>query len=330
VRGGAGVKLGVCLQAFYPLGRGPDAFARALAEAAELGFEAIELPVDARSPFVDLDAALAGGADAIDAVVRRAGLAISALSNHQEGQLLLGPYGVDTDAIHTGDADAKRRYGHDRMIKTAELARRLGVDVVCGFTGCEDYARWFPWPVETGFEDMLPAFRAAVLPVLDAFAARGVRFAHECHPRQFAYNLETAQLALAAVDHHPALGFNFDPANLLLAGMDPVVFVAELGDRIRHVHGKDGELVAHHAARSGLLAHGAPHRRDRGFRFRVPGWGDLSWRRLISELQLAGFAGVIAVEHEDPTMSPREGLVQAVRHLAPLILRDPAPRTRWW
>jgi sugar phosphate isomerase/epimerase len=324
------VKLGVCVQAFYPLGRGAAAFEQALAQAAELGFEAIELPVDARSPFVDLDEALAGGHERIARAVRAAGLAISALSNHQEGQLLLGPHGSDTDAIHAGAAEDKRRYAHERLVRSAELARRLGVDVVCGFTGCEDYSRWFPWPVEDAYEQMRPRFRDVMMPILDEYAARGVRFAHECHPRQFAYNLETAQLALVTVDQHPALAFNFDPANLLLAGMDPVVFVAELGARIVHAHAKDGESVAHHAARSGLLAHGAPHRRDRGFRFRVPGWGDLSWRRLISELQLAGFAGVLAVEHEDPTMSPREGLVQAMRHLGPLMLRDPAPRTRWW
>jgi sugar phosphate isomerase/epimerase len=324
------VKLGVCAQVFYPMGRGPAAFAQALAQAAELGFEAIELPVDAQSPFIDLDDALAGGHVRIAEAVRAAGLAISALSNHQEGQLLLGPHGSDTDGIFAGSAEAKWRYAHDRLIRTAELARRLEVDVVCGFTGCEDYSRWFPWPIEDGYERMVPRFRQVMMPLLDELAARSVRFAHECHPRQFAYNLETAELALAAVDQHPAFAFNLDPANLLLAGMDPVVFVAELGGRIVHAHAKDGELVAHHAARSGLLAHGAPHRRDRGFRFRVPGWGDLSWRRLISELQLAGFAGVLAVEHEDPTMSPREGLVQAVRHLAPLVLRDPAPKARWW
>ena len=323
------MKLGVCVQAFYPCGRGPEAFERALALAAELGFEAIELPVDARSPFVDLEEALAGGHHRITRAVRAAGLAISALSNHQEGQLLLGPHGRD-NAIFAGSPEAKARHARDRLVRTAELAQRLEVDVVCGFTGCEDSSRWFPWPVEDAHEQMAAPFREAVLPVLDRYAACGVRFAHECHPRQFAYNLETAQLALAAVDHHPALAFNFDPANLLLAGMDPVVFVAELGARIAHVHAKDGELVAHHASRSGLLAHGAPHRRDRGFRFRVPGWGDLSWRRIVSELQLAGYRGVLSVEHEDPTMSPREGLVQAVRHLAPLVLREPPPKERWW
>jgi sugar phosphate isomerase/epimerase len=319
------MKLGVCAQVLYHL-----PFEQALALAAEIGFEAVELAVDAGSAFVDLDGALAGDHDRIARAIRAAGLEISALSNHQEGQLLLGPHGQDTDNILRGTPAEKARHAAGRLVKTAELARRLGVSVVNGFTGCEDYSRWFPWPLEDGYERMGGGFRDAVLPVLDQFAERGVRFAIECHPRQFAYNLETARLALSLVDGHPALGFNLDPANLLLAGMDPVVFAEEMGERVLHVHAKDGELVAQHAARSGLLAHGPWHRPGRGFRFRVPGWGDVPWRRLVSALQMAGFRGVLAVEHEDPTMSPREGLEQAVRHLAPLILREPPAGKRWW
>jgi sugar phosphate isomerase/epimerase len=304
-------------------------FSDALSTARQLGFEAIELPVDARNPFIDLEQALAGGWRHIRQTVREAGLEISALSNHQEGQLLLGPHGSDTDAIHSGDAEEKIRYATRRLEQTAALAERLEVGVVCGFTGCEDYSRWFPWPLEDGYERMGRAFRERLVPVLEAFSRHGVRFAHECHPKQFAYNLETAKLALELVEGHAAFGFNFDPANLMLAGMSPVVFLSELGERILHVHAKDGELVAHQASRSGLLAHGRWDRRDRGFRFRVPGWGDLNWKQLISELRLAGYDGVLAVEHEDPVVGRLEGLQKALDHLAPLVLRQP-PEERWW
>jgi len=318
------MRLGVCLQALYHL-----SLRDALSAARELGFELIELPVDARSPFLDLDEALGGGWRRIGQEIRDAGLGISALSNHQEGQLLLGPHSSDTDPIHPGSAEEKVRYATDRLSRTAELAQRLEVGVVCGFTGCEDWSRWFPWPLSDGYERMAPGFRERLLPVLDDFARHEVRFAHECHPKQFAYNLETAKLALDLVDGHPALGFNLDPANLVLSGMDPLAFVAELGGRILHVHAKDAELVAPHAARSGLLAHGAWTRPDRGFRFRVAGWGDLDWKRLISALRTAGYDGVLAVEHEDPTMSRLEGLRKAVTHLEPLLLREPADPP-WW
>lgn len=318
------MRLGICAQVLYD-----QPFESALATAARLGFEAIELPVDARNPFIDLEEALAGAWRRIGKVVRNAGLTISALSNHQEGQLLLGPHGADTDAIHSGEAEEKIGYAQRRLQQTAMLAERLEVDVVCGFTGCEDYSRWFPWPAEDGYERMGVTFRERLVPLLDAFARHGVRFAHECHPKQFAYNLETARLALELVESHPALGFNFDPANLVLAGMNPVVFVAELGDRILHVHAKDAERVEHQADRSGLLAHGRWDRRDRGFRFRIPGWGDLNWKQLISELRQAGYDGVLAVEHEDPIIGRVEGLEKAYAHLAPLVLREP-PAPRWW
>lgn len=318
------MKLGVCAQVFYG-----EPLESALERAAALGFSAIELPVDAKNPFIDLDAALDGDWRRIAKAVADAGLTISALSNHQEGQLLLGPHGEDTDGIHPGSGDEKAQYAAERLEKTAALAARLDVDVVCGFTGCEDYSRWFPWPLDDGYERMAPVFRERVVPVLDAFATEGVRFALECHPRQFAYNLETAQWAVELCEGHAALAFNFDPANLLLAGMDPRVFVGELGDRIVHVHAKDGEAVGQHVGRSGLLAHGAWDRPGRGFRFRVPGWGDLDWRKLITELHLVGFAGVLSVEHEDPTMSRHEGLTQAVSHLAPLLLQEP-PAKRFW
>ena len=318
------MKLGVCAQVFYNL-----PLPKALAIARDLGIEAIELPVHRRNPFVDLETCLAGGQRALEQMLNQHGVAISALSVHQEGQLLLGPHGEDTDGIFKGTATEKTAFAAQRMIATAELARRLGIKVVCGFTGCESWPRWFPWPLPDGYERMASRFRDRLFPILDAFAERGITFAHECHPNQFAYNLETAQYALECVNQHPALGFNFDPANLALAGMDPVHFVAELGARICHVHAKDAERVKHRVGRSGTLAHGRWERPDRGFRFRVPGWGELDWRRLISELQIAGFCGVVAIEHEDPTMSRLEGLRQAVGFLEPLLLQEPM-EPPWW
>ena len=155
------MKLGLCAQVLYhmPLREG-------LSLAALLGFEAIELPVDARSPFLDLDAALSGGWRDLKRLIADSGLTISALSNHQEGQLLLGPHGHDTDTIHRGDAAEKARYATERLLATAALAEALEVPTVVGFTGCEDYARWFPWPDPGGYEGMGPIFVERMTPTL--------------------------------------------------------------------------------------------------------------------------------------------------------------------
>ncbi len=318
------MKLSVCPQPLYKLG-----LEDALAFMAKLGAHAFELPVDKSSPLVDLDQLLSGGAGALKRQVTSYGLEISAISNHREGQLLLGPHHRDTDAIQPGTPEEKTAFAEERLIKTARLAAELEVNLVVGFVGCEDYSRFFPWPDPEGWESMIPAFQERVGRLLDTFDSLGVFFADEPHPKQIVYNTETALESLDILDRHPRWGFNLDPANLLLAGVDPVIFVRELGDRILHVHAKDGELVRHNAARSGLLAHGAWDRPDRGFRFRVPGWGDVPWKRLISELTLAGYDGYIAIENEDPVFGPLDGLRKGVAEIRPL-LPEGERAERWW
>jgi sugar phosphate isomerase/epimerase len=319
------MKLSLCPQPLYDLG-----LDRALDVVAELGVQALELPVDRGSPLVDLDQLCAGGAQALRKKLEARGLRLSAVSNHSEGQLLLGPHHADTDRIFRGTPAQKTAFAEERLLRTAQLASELEVGVVVGFTGCEDYTRFFPWPDEQGFERMIPVFQERVGGLLRRFDELGVSFAHEPHPKQMVYNVETARLSLDWLDHHRRWGFNLDPANLLLAGVDPVVFAHDLGDRILHAHAKDGELVAHNAARSGLLAHGPWDRRDRGFRFRIPGWGDVPWKRLITELRLAGYDGYLAIENEDPVFEPVDGLRKAIAELLPLLPAGTRRETRWW
>ena len=50
---------------------------------------------------------------------------------------------------------------------------------------------------------------------------------------------------------------------------------------------------------------------------------------MLSTLKATGYDGVISIEHEDPLMSPREGLEKAVAFLKDsIIFEDPAEI--WW
>jgi sugar phosphate isomerase/epimerase len=319
------MKIGLVLAVYRHFG-----LEEALRRAAEHGYEMVELSVECHGGEVDLDELTTpGNAKCLRRLVRSHGLTISALGNHAEAQLVLGPHHQDTDGIYQGTAEAKIAYGIERLRKTAQVAAALEVPVVCGFCGCEDYSRWFPWPDEHGWEKMADAFVERWNDILDTFGRYGVKFAHECHPKQYAYNIETAQETLKLLEYRPEWGFNLDPANLLLGGVDPVLFVQLFGDRILHVHAKDGEVVPHNARRSGLLAHGDWGRIDRGFRFRIPGWGDVPWKRLITELRLVGYDYVLSVEHEDATMSRADGVIKAIEYLRPLIIHEPF-EGRWW
>ena len=157
--------------------------------------------------------------------------------------------------------------------------------------------------------------------ILDTFEKEGVKFAHEPHPNEYVYNIETAIKSVELMGERKAWGFNFDPANLILQGVDPVIFVQELGDKIYHVHAKDGEIVEHNVRRSGLQPTGKWNRIDRGFRFRIPGWGSVPWKRILTELRLVNYDYVISYEHEDVVMSREDGMEKTIAYLKPLLIK---------
>ncbi len=302
----------------------------ALRIAASYGYQAVELSTFANNVHLDMDTMLTGpNANSLKSKVAVYGLIISYIDNHPESQLVLGPHHADTDIFFQGSAAEKIEYGMRRIVQTAQLANALEVPVVCGFCGCEDYSRWFPWPDPQGWEKMTAVFVERWSKILDRFKEYGVRFAHECHPKQFAYNIETAELTTALFKERKEWGFNLDPANLMLSGADPILFVQLLGDRIYHVHAKDAEIVAHNQRKSGLLAHGDWRRIDRGFRFRIPGWGDIHWKRLLTELRLINYNYVLSVEHEDPTMSRVDGIIKSYDYLRPLLINQACEKP-WW
>jgi sugar phosphate isomerase/epimerase len=289
---------------------------------AAFGYEMAELPAFWGNDHLDIDEVLKeGGARKIRGMAKKYNISISALSNHPEGQLVLGPHTRDTDSLYKGTPEEKVRFGMERMKKTAKAAAALEVPVVCGFIGCERFSRWFPWPYPQGWDEMAKDFVERWGEILEVFAKEGVKFAHEPHPNEYVYNVETAHRSIELLKGHKAWGFNFDPANIVLQGIDPVIFVQELGDRIYHAHAKDGEIVEHNVKRSGLQPTGKWNRIDRGFRFRIPGWGSVPWKRVITELVLVGYDYVLSYEHEDVIMSREDGMEKTIEYLRPLIIR---------
>jgi sugar phosphate isomerase/epimerase len=74
---------------------------------------------------------------------------------------------------------------------------------------------------------------------------------------------------------------NFDPANLVMKGFDPVRGVYELADFIVHTHAKDGI------------------RNDDGSRREVPvGQGAVPWDRYVGALRKIGYEGFYTIERE--------------------------------
>jgi sugar phosphate isomerase/epimerase len=289
---------------------------------ASHGYEAAELPAFHANPHLDIEQVLKpGGARKVRTLAKKYRLTLSALSNHPEGQLVLGPHTKDTDGLFKGTPLEKIKFGMERMKLTARAAAALEVPVVCGFVGCENFTRWFPWPHPQGWNEMAEDFVNRWGEILDVFAQEGVKFAHEPHPNEYVYNIETALKSVELMGGRKEWGFNFDPANIVIQGIDPVIFVQALGDRIYHSHAKDGEIVEHNFRRAGLQCTGPWNRIDRGFRFRIPGWGSVPWKRILTEFMLVGYDNVLSYEHEDVVMSREDGIEKTIAYLKPLIIK---------
>jgi sugar phosphate isomerase/epimerase len=124
------------------------------------------------------------------------------------------------------------------------------------------------------------------------------------------------------------LYLNFDPSHLVWMGIDPVQAVRPYVDRIPHAQAKDIEVFPDKRTRYGWpgKAVDRPDPWDVGWwRYRVPGLGEVDWRRVVDVLYEGGFDGVLSIEHEDPVWGGTEervytGLEIAQRTLRPLVV----------
>jgi sugar phosphate isomerase/epimerase len=185
------------------------------------------------------------------AVLEKYNLKVWAISNHLKGQAVCDdPIDFRHEAIvgarvwGDGDPEGVRQRAAEEMQHTARLAKALGVDTVVGFTGSSiwQYVAMFP-PVpekviEAGYQDFADRWN----PILDVFDECGVRFAHEVHPSEIAYDYWTTVRTLEAIGHREAFGLNWDPSHFMWQGIDPVSFIWDFKDRIYHVDCKDTKL----------------------------------------------------------------------------------------
>ena len=289
------------------------------------GYEAVELPSYTDNGQVDADELLKnGGAKEMAASIRSKGLEISAISNHADSLLVMGPHGKDVDSICAGTPEEQIAFGTKSMLRSAQLANEMEVPVVVAFTGVGNFGRFNDWPWPDGWAEEEARFVERYRPILDKYKEYGVKVAFEPHPNNIMYDIHSCKRCIEIMDNHPCIGINFDPANLMLTGIKVETFINQLADRIFHVHAKDCEIVEHNLHEGGYwMYQGNWGALNRSTRFRIPGWGSINWRNVISELVLIGYSGVLSFEHEDVIMSRADGTKKTIEFLKPLAIDAP-------
>jgi sugar phosphate isomerase/epimerase len=121
-----------------------------------------------------------------------------------------------------------------------------------------------------------------------------------------------------------ALCINYDPSHLVRLGIDYLRFLREFGARVAHVHGKDCAVLPEDVYLFGRHQQPAFETplafSGGGWRYTIPGEGEVIWAAVAAELDRHGFAGACTVELEDyrywSTLEARKtGILKAAAHL---------------
>jgi sugar phosphate isomerase/epimerase len=283
----------------------------ALRWCAERGIAHMEMGVGGwkQADHLDLDALLrdARERDRLQGELREHGLVLSCVN-------------AAGNPLHPDPAVGER---HAALLRGAvELAALLGCDRVVTMSGCPggrdggSTPVFASWPVvpddETLWEWQLEHRLAPFWRELSAWAAAAapeVMICLELHAGASAYNPASfARLREAA---GPNVGVNLDPSHFWWQGMDPLAVIDEVGPAIGFAHGKDTLVHPDRVRRNGLLDLAFPVDPDTAsWHFCAVGSGhdDATWAALVAALRSAGYDGVISIEHEDPRVTPEEGI----------------------
>ncbi|MBL9215230.1 MAG: sugar phosphate isomerase/epimerase [Opitutaceae bacterium] len=259
------------------------------------------------------------------------GLSCHAISNHLVGQAVCDRIDdrhraiLPADVWGDGDPEAVRRRAARKLIQTGRAARaffsaRPGRTraaalpaVVNGFSGSSIWPLFYAFPPTTqahwdaGFADFARRFG----PILDAFDRLNVNFALEVHPTEIAFDIASAQRALAAVGGHRRFGFNFDPSHLGYQGVDYVKFIRTFGPRIFHAHLKDAWWGRGDGTVGIYGGHTSFGDGRRHWDFRSLGRGNIRFEDIIVALNDVGYRGPLSVEWEDIRMDRVHGATES-------------------
>ncbi len=212
--------------------------------------------------------------------------------------------------------------------KTVQLAEKLDVKVIVGFSGCpggnptDKNPNWitYRWPPEYAAaqdwqwkERLVPYWKDAA----KYARSHGIhRIALEMHPNFCVYNPLTLLKLREAVGEE--IGANNDLSHLFWQGCNPVEVIRMLGKEgaIFHAHMKDTVLFPDKVARYGVLnfIFEKEDLKTASDAFRAVGYGHSAstWKDIMRAYMEVGYDGIFSVENEDPILSGEVGVERAL------------------
>ncbi len=286
-------------------------------KASEFGYDGIEIAC--WGDHFEVDKADTSYCEKKREILKKHKLEVYAISTHLVGQAVCDRIDERHKSIlpdyvwGDGDPEGVRQRAAEEIIKTGLAAKRLGVDVVNGFTGSSIWHLNYSFPpisqdmIEKGFQD----FSERWTPIMNEFQKAGVRFGLEVHPTEIAFDIASAEKTLAAIHDHPAFGFNYDPSHMGYQGVDYVEFIYRFAKKIFHVHMKDVGWSPYPTEAGVFGGHTNFGDRRRFWDFRSLGRGNIEFEEIIRALNRIQYTGPLSVEWEDSGMDREEGATES-------------------
>ena len=296
--------------------------------AAGLGYVGVQVPTD--PALFDLEQAARSQTycDEISGKLADAGLVISELSTHLQGQLVAvhpayaQQFAAFAPAKLRDQPGAWQEWATRQLELAAKASQRLKLEAHATFSGALLWHTMYPWPqrpdglVEAGFKELARRWR----PILDAFDDAGVDVAFEIHPGEDLHDGVTFERFLAAVGGHKRANILYDPSHLLLQQLDYAAFIDLYHERIKAFHVKDAEFRPN--GRSGVYG-GYQGWVDRPGRFRSPGDGQIDFKRIFSKFAQYGYEGWAVLEWECALKHAEDGAREGAPFIRSHMIRKP-------
>jgi len=293
--------------------------------AAKLGFAGIQIPSwDAR--LFDLKRAAESQAycDEIQSIVRRAGLEITELSTHLQGQLVASHPAYDTMlegfAPAGLDANARQQWAVQQLHSAAKASQRLGLTAHATFSGALAWPFFYPWPqrpaglIDEAFAELARRWK----PILDVFDECGVDACFELHPGEDLHDGATFERFVDAVGGHARANILYDPSHMVLQQLDYLAFLDLYHDRVRAFHVKDAEFNP--TGRAGVYG-GYMDWINRPGRFRSLGDGQVDFSGIFSKMAQYDYPGWAVLEWECCIKHPEQGAAEGAPFIREHIIR---------
>jgi len=295
--------------------------------AAELGFAGVQIPSwDARLFDLKRAAESQTYCEEVLGVVAQAGLAVTELSTHLQGQLVAThpSYDVlfaDFAPINLKqDFKGRQAWAVEQLGYAAQASQRMGLAAHATFSGALAWPFFYPWPQRPSglIDEAFAELGRRWLPILNLFDQAGVDLCYELHPGEDLHDGTTFERFLRAVDGHKRANILYDPSHMILQQMDYLGFIDLYHDRIRAFHVKDAEYRS--SARSGVYG-GYQDWIDRPGRFRSLGDGQIDFSSIFSKMAQYDYPGWAVLEWECCLKHPEAGAAEGSKFIREKIIR---------